>query len=72
MEDDIVGYFKQVERFDYITIDLDKKFFYMEIVQIETNITLLKISLNLDKDEMVDTVIQNTILHTNKSSQQML
>lgn len=24
MEDDIVGYFKQVERFDYITIDLDK------------------------------------------------
>lgn len=44
----------------------------MEIVQIETNITLLKISLNLDKDEMVDTVIQNTILHTNKSSQQML
>ncbi|TKI24047.1 ATPase, partial [Bacillus cereus] len=27
MEDDIVGYFKQVERFDYITIDLDKFFF---------------------------------------------
>ncbi|EMY5505783.1 MULTISPECIES: hypothetical protein [Bacillus] len=24
MKDDIVGYFKQVERFDYITIDLDK------------------------------------------------
>ncbi|MEB9682035.1 hypothetical protein P4J24_08950 [Bacillus anthracis] len=53
MEDDIVGYFKQVERFDYITIDLDKKFFYMEIVQLETNITLLKISLNLDKDETI-------------------
>ncbi|USK99653.1 ATPase [Bacillus tropicus] len=58
MEGDIVGYFKQVERFDYITIDLDKKFFYMEIVQIETNITLLKISLNLDKDETVDKVLQ--------------
>ncbi|EEL43469.1 MinD family ATPase domain protein [Bacillus cereus Rock3-42] len=53
MEDDIVGYFTQVERFDYITIDLDKKFFYMEVVQLETNITLLKISLNLDKDETI-------------------
>ncbi|EEL80110.1 MinD family ATPase domain protein [Bacillus cereus AH1271] len=53
MEDDIVGYFKQVERFDYITIDLDKKFFYIEVVQLETNITLLKVSLNLDKDETI-------------------
>ncbi|PEC84148.1 hypothetical protein COK00_01500 [Bacillus cereus] len=53
MEDDIVGYFKQVERFDYMTIDLDKKFFYIEVVQIETNITLLKISLNLEKDETI-------------------
>ncbi|TKH16187.1 hypothetical protein FC699_18510 [Bacillus wiedmannii] len=53
MENDIVGYFKQVERFDYITIDLDKKFFYIEVVQIETNITLLKISLNLEKDETI-------------------
>ena len=53
MEDDIVGYFKQVERFDYITIDLDKKFFYIEVVQLETNITSLKVSLNLDKDETI-------------------
>ncbi|PEP23874.1 protein Dhp61 [Bacillus wiedmannii] len=53
MENDIVGYFKQVERFDYITIDLDKKFFYVEVVQLETNITLLKLSLNLDKDETI-------------------
>ncbi|MFC9416404.1 hypothetical protein ACIG6B_10785 [Bacillus mobilis] len=53
MEDDIVGYFKQVERFDYITIDLDKKFFYIEVVQLETNITFLKISLNLNKDETI-------------------
>ncbi|EEK54337.1 protein Dhp61 [Bacillus cereus] len=53
MEDDIVGYFTQVERFDYITIDLDKKFFYIEVVQLETNITLLKISLNLEKDETI-------------------
>ncbi|WP_410981311.1 protein Dhp61 [Bacillus pacificus] len=53
MEEDIVGYFKQVEKFDYITIDLDKKFFYMEIVQLETNRTLLKISLNLEKDETI-------------------
>ncbi|MCU5378996.1 hypothetical protein OCA08_17850 [Bacillus cereus] len=53
MEDDIVGYFKQVERFDYITIDLDKKLFYIEVVQLETNITLLKVSLNLDKDETI-------------------
>ena len=52
MEDDIVGYFTQVERFDYITIDLDKSF-YMEVVQLETNITSLKISLNLDKDETI-------------------
>ncbi|PRT34922.1 protein Dhp61 [Bacillus wiedmannii] len=58
MENDIVGYFKQVERFDYITIDLDKKFFYVEVVQLETNITLLKISLNLDKDE---TIIAGTV-----------
>ncbi|MGF9765388.1 protein Dhp61 [Bacillus albus] len=47
MEDDIVGYFKQVERFDYITIDLDK------VVQLETNITSLKVSLNLNKDETI-------------------
>jgi len=53
LEDDIVGYFTQVERFDYITIDLDKKFFYIEVVQLETNITLLKVSLNLDKDETI-------------------
>lgn len=53
MEINIVGYFKQVERFDYITIDLDKKFFYVEVVQLETNITLLKLSLNLDKDETI-------------------
>ncbi|MCU7665958.1 protein Dhp61 [Bacillus thuringiensis] len=53
MEDNIVGYFKQVERYDYITIDLDKKFFYMEVVQIETNLTLLKISLNLKKDKTI-------------------
>lgn len=53
MEDDIVGYFKQVERYDYIIIDLDKKFFYMEVVQLKTNITSLKISLNLDKDETI-------------------
>ncbi|MGN4436408.1 protein Dhp61 [Bacillus cereus group sp. MYBK69-1] len=53
MEDDIAGYFKQVERYDYIIIDLDKKFFYMEVVQLKTNITSLKISLNLDKDETI-------------------
>jgi len=53
LEDDIVGYFKQVERFDYITIDLNKKFFYIEVVQLETNITFLKISLNLNKDETI-------------------
>ncbi|PFQ52242.1 hypothetical protein COK05_03330 [Bacillus cereus] len=53
MEDDIVGFFKQVERFDYITIDLDSKFFYIEVVQLETNITLLKVSLNLDKNEII-------------------
>ncbi|AOY17974.1 hypothetical protein BGI23_22625 [Bacillus sp. ABP14] len=60
MEDDIVGYFKQVERFDYITIDLDKKFFYIEVVQLETNITFLKISLNLNKDE---TIVQGKTEH---------
>ena len=53
LEDNVVGYFKQVERYDYIIIDLDKKFFYMEVVQLETNITSLKISLNLDKDETI-------------------
>lgn len=52
MEDDIAGYFKQVERYDYIIIDLDKSF-YMEVVQLKTNITSLKISLNLDKDETI-------------------
>ncbi|PDY13369.1 hypothetical protein CN507_22075 [Bacillus cereus] len=53
LEDNIVGYFKQVERFDYITIDLDKTFFYIEVVQVATNIVLLKISLNLDKGETI-------------------
>lgn len=53
MEDDIVEYFKQVERFDYITIDLDKKLFYIEVVQLETTITLLKIFINLEKDETI-------------------
>ena len=52
MEDDIVGYFKQVERYDYIIIDLDKKFLHGSCAT-KTNITSLKISLNLDKDETI-------------------
>lgn len=53
MEYTTVGDLELVERFDYITIDLDKKFFYIEVVQIETNITLLKISLNLENGETI-------------------
>ncbi|KFN02569.1 hypothetical protein D0U04_04100 [Bacillus clarus] len=53
MEDNHVGYFKQTERFDYITIDLDKKFFCIEVVHIETNTVLLKISINLEDDETI-------------------
>lgn len=69
MEDDIVGHFKQVERFDYITIDLDKKFFYIEVVQIETNITLLKISLNLEQDE---TMVEGKAKHYDPSRLEQL
>ncbi|HDR6270888.1 hypothetical protein [Bacillus thuringiensis] len=69
MEDNIVGYFKQVERYDYITIDLDKKFFYMEVVQIETNLTLLKISLNLKKDK---TIVDGKAKHYDSSRLEQL
>ena len=46
------------ERFDYVTIDLDKQFFYIEVVNLQSNITVLKISINLQKDEMVNAVVQ--------------
>ncbi|MED2793841.1 hypothetical protein P4256_19220 [Bacillus wiedmannii] len=65
MEDDIVGYFKQVERYDYITIDLDKKFFYIEVVNLQSNKAVLKISINLEKGEtMIEgNTIQYDTLH---------
>ncbi|WP_436864221.1 protein Dhp61 [Bacillus fungorum] len=60
MEEDIVGYFKQVERFDYITIDLEQQFFCIEVVNVKSNTTVLKISINLQKDE---TMVEGNIIH---------
>ncbi|HGH7180936.1 hypothetical protein DXB51_15510 [Bacillus cereus] len=53
------------ERFDYVTIDLDKQFFYIEVVNLQSNITVLKISINLEKDEtMVEgNITQYDTLH---------
>ncbi|PFR34910.1 hypothetical protein [Bacillus cereus] len=48
------------ERFDYVTIDLDKQFFYIEVVNLQSNITVLKISINLQKDEMM---VEGHIIH---------
>ncbi|MGT8955977.1 protein Dhp61 [Bacillus cereus] len=48
------------ERFDYVTIDLDKQFFYIEVVNLQSNITVLKISINLQKDE---TMVEVNIIH---------
>lgn len=48
------------ERFDYVTIDLDKQFFYIEVVNLQSNITVLKISINLQKDE---TMVEGNIIH---------
>ncbi|PFW59468.1 hypothetical protein COL13_01695 [Bacillus cereus] len=53
------------ERFDYVTIDLDKQFFYIEVVNLQSNIPVLKISINLEKDEtMVEgNITQYDTLH---------
>lgn len=48
------------ERCDYVTIDLDKQFFYIEVVNLQSNITVLKISINLQKDE---TMVEGNIIH---------
>lgn len=48
------------ERFDCVTIDLDKQFFYIEVVNLQSNITVLKISINLQKDE---TMVEGNIIH---------
>ncbi|WP_459499076.1 protein Dhp61 [Bacillus sp. C1] len=52
MKDDYTSYaiLEQIERFDYITIDLENKFFYIEVVDIKTNKVLLGVSINFKKD----------------------
>ena len=53
------------ERFDYVTIDLDKQFFYIEVVNLQSNKAVLKISINLEKGEtMIEgNTIQYDTLH---------
>ncbi len=54
-----------VERFDYVTIDLDKQFFCIEVVNLHSNTVILKISINLKTDEtMVEgNIVQYDTLH---------
>ncbi|EEM87409.1 hypothetical protein bthur0012_45360 [Bacillus thuringiensis serovar pulsiensis BGSC 4CC1] len=60
-----VGDLELVERFDYVTIDLDKQFFYIEVINLQSNKAVLKISINLEKDEtMIEgNTIQYDTLH---------
>ncbi|EJQ15633.1 hypothetical protein CN941_18270 [Bacillus cereus] len=62
-----VGNLELAERFDYVTIDLDKQFFCIEVVNLQSNTAVLKISINLEKDEtMVEgNIIQYDPLHIN-------
>ncbi|EOQ25047.1 MULTISPECIES: protein Dhp61 [Bacillus] len=41
------------ERFNYVTIDLEKQFFYIEVINLQSNTAVLKISINLEKDETI-------------------
>ncbi|MCI0763841.1 hypothetical protein [Bacillus sp. TL12] len=52
MKDDYTSYavLEQVEKFDYITIDLENKFFYIKVIDIKTNKVLLDVSLDLKRD----------------------
>ncbi|MDA1907872.1 hypothetical protein PDK24_18870 [Bacillus cereus] len=65
MEYTTVGDLELVERFDYVMIDLDKQFFYIEVVNLQSNKAVLKISINLEKDEtMIEgNTIQYDTLH---------
>ena len=47
------------ERFDYVTIDLEKQFFYIEVINLQSNTAVLKISINLEKDE---TMVEGNII----------
>ncbi|HDR4734504.1 TPA: hypothetical protein QCR36_000018 [Bacillus cereus] len=47
------------ERFDYVTIDLEKQLFYIEVVNLQSNTAVLKISINLEKDE---TMVEGNIV----------
>ncbi|MBJ8050776.1 hypothetical protein JDS87_01815 [Bacillus cereus] len=62
-----VGNLELVERFDYVTIDLDKQFFCIEVVTLQSNKAVLKISINLEKDETLveGNIIQYDTLHIN-------
>ncbi|MGQ0416947.1 protein Dhp61, partial [Bacillus sp. HC-TM] len=67
MEYATTGDLELIERFDYVTIDLDKQFFYIEVVHLKSNKAVLKISINLEKDETVveENIIQYDTLHIN-------
>ncbi|WP_377864188.1 hypothetical protein [Bacillus sp. R86525] len=47
------------ERFDYVTIDLEKQFFCIDVVNLQSNTAVLKISINLEKDE---TMVEGNII----------
>lgn len=40
-----------VEKFNFITIDLENKFFYVQVVNAKNNNVLLGVTIDLDKDE---------------------
>ncbi|MED0888327.1 hypothetical protein P4T51_11590 [Bacillus mycoides] len=47
------------ERFDYVTIDLEKQFFCIDVVNLQSNTAVLKISINLEIDE---TMVEGNII----------
>jgi hypothetical protein len=47
------------ERFDYVTIDLEKQFFCIDVVNLQSNTAVLKISINLKIDE---TMVEGNII----------
>lgn len=59
-----MGDLELVERFDYVTINLDKQFFYIEVVNLQSNTAGLKISINLEKDE---TIVEGNIMQYDTS-----
>ncbi|CAM4069826.1 hypothetical protein BAMA_01550 [Bacillus manliponensis] len=54
MENDFTSYasLDLVEHFDFVTIDLQRKFFVVHIVEVKTDKILLKVFINYDEDDV--------------------